>query len=68
MKTRKNLEDLSTRHQKSLAIDLHIEQAEALGRAIDIALELESQELINELHKCLQATTALNTMHINGLD
>tara|TARA_R100001244_G_scaffold1556_1_gene2590 strand:+ start:1112 stop:1318 length:207 start_codon:yes stop_codon:yes gene_type:complete len=68
MKTRNILEDLSTCHQKSLEIDLHIEQAETLGRAIDLAIELDSQLLINELHRCLKATTLLNTIHLNGLE
>lgn len=62
------LEDLATCHQQRKELDLHIEQAETLGRAMDIAIDIKNHLLVNELHKCLVVTKKLNTIHLKGLE
>lgn len=56
----KLLKDLSTCEEDLKRSELKKAQAEALSKAIDIALVIENQRLINELHSCLRATISLN--------
>tara|TARA_R110000751_G_scaffold5353_2_gene24477 strand:+ start:43 stop:246 length:204 start_codon:yes stop_codon:yes gene_type:complete len=58
----KLVKGLSPAQSKELELDLMQEQANTLSKSIDIAIALEKQGLINELHKCLKATIALNNI------
>jgi len=46
--------------------ELQIEQSENLSKAIDRAIAIENQGLINELHKCLDATIKINKLITDG--
>tara|TARA_R110000851_G_scaffold75649_3_gene166723 strand:+ start:11692 stop:11895 length:204 start_codon:yes stop_codon:yes gene_type:complete len=58
----KLVKGLNPAQSKELLLDLMREQGTSLNKSIDIAIVLENQALINELHKCLKATIALNNI------
>ena len=52
--------------QEQTTTEIQLEQSENLSKAIDRAIAIENQGLINELHICLQATIKLNKRISDG--